>query len=215
MRAREELRHEAMAAMDRIRGSLLSLAANAARAGQLPRVDDVFALDVEEVCALDTGWVADPGLLVRRREERERLLRLHVPDTFPRSHDFHRARREEGSGVRTLAGLPLVDGDVDGRAWVLEEPASELPAGFAAASTILVARAVDAGWIATFGLVAGVVVETGGDLSHGSIVLRESSVPSVTNVASATARIATGSALRLRGGAGVVELREEGDREVG
>ena len=48
------------------------------------------------------------------------------------------------------------------------------------------ARSVDAGWIPTFGLVAGVVVETGGDLSHGSIILREIGLPAITNAHHAT-----------------------------
>ena len=49
----------------------------------------------------------------------------------------------------------------------------ELPEGFESATTVLVARSVDAGWIPTVALASAVVVEIGGDLSHGSILLRE------------------------------------------
>jgi phosphoenolpyruvate-protein kinase (PTS system EI component) len=50
-----------------------------------------------------------------------------------------------------------------------------------------------------------VVVETGGDLSHGSIILREIGLPAITNVRRATRSIATGDQLVLHAGAGVVE----------
>ena len=104
-----------------------------------------------------------------------------------------------------MHGLSLVSGDVRGRAWVLAEPSTALPPGFDAARTILVARSVDAGWIPTFGLVAGVVVETGGDLSHGSIILREIGRPAITNAQRATQTFASGDQVWLRAGSGAAE----------
>jgi pyruvate,water dikinase len=68
-----------------------------------------------------------------------------------------------------------------------------------------VAPAIDPGWLPTLSGVAGVVVETGGDLSHGSILLREIGIPAVTNVAGAMAAIESGDRIRLRGGSGTVE----------
>jgi pyruvate,water dikinase len=88
---------------------------------------------------------------------------------------------------------------------VLSEPQAVLPSGNEPATTILVARSVDAGWIPTFACVAGVVVEIGGDLSHGSIILREIGLPAITNVNKATRGIRTGDALRLYATTGMVE----------
>ena len=51
---------------------------------------------------------------------------------------------------------------------------------------------------------AGVVVETGGDLSHGSIILWEIGLPAITNVRGVTKVIQTEDELILRTG-GVVE----------
>jgi rifampicin phosphotransferase len=102
-------------------------------------------------------------------------------------------------------GVSLTTGEVRGQAWVLAEPSTTLPTGFTAVQTILVARSVDAGWIPTFACIAGVVVETGGDLSHGSIILREIGLPAITNVRGVTQVIQTGDELVLRAGAGVVE----------
>ena len=53
--------------------------------------------------------------------------------------------------------------------------------------------------------VAGRVVETGGDLSHGSIILREIGLPAITNVRGVTRVIQTGDEVVLRAGSGVVE----------
>ena len=59
--------------------------------------------------------------------------------------------------------------------------------------------------IPPFGCVQGVVVETGGDLSHGSIILRETGLPAITNVRHVIRQIKTGDRLRLRANVGVVE----------
>ena len=91
---------------------------------------------------------------------------------------------------------------------MLSEPGTTLPPGYAPETTILVARSVDAGWMPTFSRVAGVVVETGGDLSHGSIILREIGLPAITNVRRATKLLATGDSLLLRAGEGIVERVE-------
>jgi pyruvate,water dikinase len=48
-------------------------------------------------------------------------------------------------------------------------------------------------------------LETGGDLSHGSIILREIGLPAITNVRGATRQIAMGEKLVVQAGVGVVE----------
>ena len=53
-------------------------------------------------------------------------------------------------------------------------------------------------------VVAGVAVETGGHLSHGSIVLREIGLPAVTNAAGATNLIVTGDQITLNAERGIV-----------
>ena len=102
----------------------------------------------------------------------------------------------------------MTDGVVSGRAWVLREPSVKLPEGFEPATTVLVARSIDAGWIPTVAMAAAVVVEIGGDLSHGSILLREIGLPAATNVTGATAAIATGDLIELRAATGTIELIE-------
>ena len=69
---------------------------------------------------------------------------------------------------------------------------------------ILVTRATDPGWTPVFALISGVVLEIGGQLSHGAIVAREYGLPAVVNVAGATRRIADGEKITVDGSTGVV-----------
>jgi pyruvate,water dikinase len=207
MRSRERLRSAAMVAFEQVRARLLALADDAVVSGVLPNRDALWTLAVDEVRELDKGWQPDPTFFEARAAEIARLGEYHLPDLLHRSDDLEpfRAGRASAPPGATVHGLSLVSGDVKGRAWVLAEPSTALPPGFDAATTVLVARSVDAGWIPTFGLVAGVVVETGGDLSHGSIILREIGRPAITNAQRATRVFTSGDQVWLRAGSGAAE----------
>jgi pyruvate,water dikinase len=203
IRAREQFRYTAMRGFDRIRQGFLALAEQAAADGQLPGVDALWKLRVDEVRRLDEGWVPSEAFWQERHAELDQLRATHPPDLFGRFDDWGEAPTGQPPTDR-WSGVSLTVGEVAGRAWVLREPSSTPPQGFDPAETILVARSVDAGWIPAFGQVAGVVVETGGDLSHGSIILREIGLPAVTNVSGVTRHIQTGDRLRLDAGRGLV-----------
>lgn len=202
IRAREDLRSGAMRAFDVLRARLLAAADAAVDDGLLTTRDEVFELTVAEVAALGDGARPDPGVLAARRVDRERTGRLRLPDVVRRSDDpaDWDPDHAPAAGER-LRGLPLTRGRVTGTVWRLDRPGLDAP--MADGPVVLVAPAVDAGWIATFARVDAVVVETGGELSHGSIVLRERGVPAVTNVAGATG-LATGDRVTVDAAAGTV-----------
>ncbi len=206
IRARELLRHDAMRSFASIRRSFVSLATTAVGDGRLRAVDDVWLLDADEARRLDTGWIPDDAFWARREAERRELAALDVPHVVRRFDDPADWRHEDGAPGEVLRGLPLTTGRVTGPAWVLDEPGTSLPAGFDRRETVLVARSIDAGWITTLESVAAVVVEIGGDLSHGSILVRELGLPAVTNVAGATRRLTTGQEITVDAGAGSVRL---------
>jgi pyruvate,water dikinase len=195
-----------MIGFERLRLALLELATQATQRGQLPDATALWLMTISEVRALDDEKIFDETFFAQRHAEIERLRAYTVPDLFHRFDDleaFHPSLDTEPA--LRLSGVSLTLGTVQGKAWVLREPQTHLPLGFEKNTTILVARSVDAGWIPTFALVAGVVVETGGDLSHGSIILREIGLPAVTNVRCATAVFRTGDLLRLNAAQGLVE----------
>jgi pyruvate,water dikinase len=74
------------------------------------------------------------------------------------------------------------------------------------AGEILIAPFTDPAWSPYFVTAAGLVVEQGGILSHGSIVAREYGLPAVTNAASATRVIRTGDLVQVDGNRGRVTI---------
>jgi len=203
--AREEFRSESMRSFLAVRRELLR---HAEAAGVEP--EELWLLDTEEVRRIDDGWRPDETLLTERRADTERRRANPIPDVIRR---FDPPDQDRGSPSPGRAeprsefhGMGLVAATAEGTAWVLNEPAHELPDGFDPATTILVAPSVDPGWMTTFALVNGVAIELGGDLSHGSIVLRELGLAAVTNARGLTAAIATGDRVRVDGGRGVVRI---------
>ena len=198
LRAREGLRDDAMVAFAMIRELLHGAAARAVERGALRRHDDIWLLSVDEAMALDAGAVYGPAFFDARELERQDEAAVMIPTVFRRFDHLRRDRRRTPTSVRdTWQGIGLAPGRVTGRAWCAEGPTETPPAGWEPQETILIAPAVDAGWALLFRRVGGVVVETGGELSHASIILRELGVPSVTNVRGIMAELRTGDPLRL------------------
>ncbi len=212
MAARERLRSDGMRAFLALRLRLLALADAAVADGRLPTREDLWLLTVHEVAALDHGWAPGERFLAVRRAERARQARYRFPAVVPRGADPEAYAEPEGRGDASASpaadagvrGRPVVPGTVRGIAWVLDDPASAPPPASGAGRTILVARSLDPGWAPVLSRVDGVVAETGGDLSHGSILVRELGLPAITDAAGATAAVATGDEVELRAGSGTL-----------
>ena len=102
-----------------------------------------------------------------------------------------------------LRGLGVSAGRAQGTARVIRQPQEF---GRLQPGDLLVCPATDPAWSPLFPLVCGLVVEIGGQLSHGSIVAREYSIPAVVNVPQATSRIPDGATIELDAAAGTVRL---------
>ena len=203
MGARERFRSESMRSFLAVRRELLR---HAERAGIAP--DTLWLLTTDEVRRLDDGWRPDDALLTERRADLARRRAAPIPDLIRRFDppDGGSPCPGHGEPPSEFHGIGLVAASAEGRAWVLNEPAHELPDGFDRSSTILVAPSVDPGWLSTFGLVSGVAIEIGGDLSHGSIVLRELGLPAVTNARGLVTHVGTGDRIMIDGRTGTVRL---------
>ena len=53
---------------------------------------------------------------------------------------------------------------------------------------------------------SGLVMETGGMMTHGSVVAREYGIPAVVGVHQATSRLHTGDRIRVDGRSGLIEV---------
>ena len=206
MQAREQWRYDAIRCYDQVRQQFLQLGEQAVAKGQLPDTSALWLLSLHEMAQLDGGAIFSKAEIAKRQERLADLKTYDFPDLIHAFDDFEQYRlgsapvEENGR----LSGISLTNGTVSGKAWVLNEPTVDLPDGFHPDETILVARSVDPGWIPTFSLVSGVVVEIGGDLSHGSIILREIGLPAITNVTHATKQIQPGDQLYLEAANGIV-----------
>jgi pyruvate,water dikinase len=109
------------------------------------------------------------------------------------------------TGAGVLQGVPLSAGIVEATAWVLDDVAgAQMPHE----PFILVCPSTDPAWVPLFVQARGLVMETGGMLSHGAIVAREFGLPAVAGIADVHRRIKTGQRLRIDGGTGMVQLLE-------
>jgi len=192
----------------------------ALRAGELLAQDgvleaqcDVFFLEREELIEAlqsEIGAQTMQRRIEQRRRERQRYAALQPPEAIIGEQPVYDDRLPQDGPV--LSGLPSSPGRVTGTARVLRSPqeGARLQAG-----DILVAPSTDPGWTPLFLLAAGLVMETGGYLSHGAIVAREYGIPAVINVSRATQRIADGATVTLDGGAGTVQLATEEAHQTG
>ena len=73
---------------------------------------------------------------------------------------------------------------------------------------VLLARGTDPAWTPLFPLIAAVVTETGGMLSHAAIVAREVGIPAVLAVPEAMERLEVGAEVRVDGERGTVAVIE-------
>jgi pyruvate,water dikinase len=105
--------------------------------------------------------------------------------------------------AETLSGLAVSPGVVTGRARVIMRYSHDEQVQ---PGEILVAPFTDPGWTPYFLPAAGIVVDIGGMLSHGSIVAREYGKPAVVNVGPATKIIKTGQTIQVDGDAGKVRI---------
>jgi pyruvate,water dikinase len=170
VRSREWLRSQAMRAFARVRGRVLALSAEV---GLEPH--QVWLLSADEWLDWQPGQ-AGPEFWAQRERRRQELEELELP---PLLRSFEELKHHRASSSTRLQGMPLTSGKVVGRAWVCRHP-DDLPSF--EGPYVLVSRAVDPGWLPAFARAAAVLVEIGGDLSHGSILLRELGIPAITNL---------------------------------
>ena len=71
---------------------------------------------------------------------------------------------------------------------------------------ILVTSNTDPGWTPVFSKLGGLIIETGGILSHGAIVSREYGIPAVTAVKNAKQIFKTGQKVTVDGNDGIIYI---------
>jgi pyruvate,water dikinase len=203
---RENLKSELIRWLAMLRRFLLELGHRLAARGGLADQNDIFFLEFED---MQSGSPWDSGadlraLVAKRRGLYERNLQITPPSVIVGRFDPDSFVPDAlDRGLKVFRGLGVSAGTATGRARViLRSDANErvLP------GEILVAPFIDPGWTPYFVAAAGIVMDMGGMLSHGSIVAREYGIPAVVNVGPATQIIQTGQWLEVDADRGVVKV---------
>ena len=175
--------------------------------GQITEERDVFFLTRFEVFDLLRRGTPDPlsawKIQGRKRNfDRFNQKEVTLPKFLQREHghvEIPQAQRDEEGNV-VLRGIPTSGGEVTGTARVVK---SLDQIGTVNKGEILVANSTDPGWTPVFAVLAGVIVETGGLLSHSGCLAREYGFPAA-QVENAIQLIPDGATVRLDGNTGTV-----------
>ncbi len=177
-----------------------------AERGWLKQADDIFFLTLAEIEDL----VLNHPTMVFSAEWQTRVEQRRLAYEFWLTVNAPEALGADGLPIieeeehfTLLKGTPASSGTIRGRARLVQtiQEALSLEPG-----DILVTASTDPGWTPAFPLVGGIVLEIGGQLSHGAIIAREYGIPAVVNVAGAMRLIRDEQMIEVDGSKGVIKL---------
>lgn len=190
------------------------------RQGVVERPDEVFFLTVDDIRQAATHGAVREGLTDLRKRAISRAQQFAADQqrfeqdarqSYPHflrgdspldGADALSARPGLVSLVE-LRGEPVSPGLARGKARIVvhADDLEQVQAG-----DILVTRGADPGWTPIFSRISGLVMETGGQLSHASVVAREYRLPAVVGIAGVTSVIQSGTDVIVDGTRGTVQL---------
>ena len=208
---RENLRDDINRRVAIARMALLELGERLVKHGVIAERDDVFFFYEPELIPVLKGIQSFDirNTISDRKAEYRRNLGIFPPSVVVGQFNPDAVKPQDPgtpdplNPPEVLSGLAVSPGIVTGPARVIMSYSTEaqvLP------GEILVAPFTDPGWTPYFLPAAGIVVDTGGMLSHGSIVAREYGKPAVVNVGPATRIIKTGQKIQVDGNQGKVRI---------
>jgi len=195
---RENMRYHADFFLARLRALTLALGRRLAGDGAVAEPTDLFFLTFAEleraVAALDRPGEPDAPLAARAAERRTRYEREALA-TPPAVLDGAAESAPAGAArPDALAGETGAPGRCRGRARLVR-----VVGDFdrVAPGDVIVAAYADPAWTPMLDLASGLVLEAGGQLSHGAIVARELGIPALVKVEGALGSIREGDTIEL------------------
>ena len=216
---REDVYFNALRGWPAARRAILALGQRLVAAGAFAHASDIFFLTWPEVKRIVLGAEARDWTetIESRRVEHRQQSRLSPPPSVPLDGPpLTIARRIKNllkrmivgkdsriMGPGELRGAPASPGRVTGPARLVAS-ASEF--GRLQKGDIVVTRNATPDWTPAFTIAAGLITDSGGPLSHTSILAREFGIPAVMGVQTATRCIAEGQLVTIDGGDGSIRL---------
>ena len=180
--------------------------------GLIAAPDDIFMLMPSEAERAIDGQIAGAGLRERVAARAALFVRWQAATPVEWLRVEAAGQRIAGETTAVADGTPGRDvwrgvatgtGVARGRARILRHPSEGVRL---VPGEILVAPSTDPGWTPLFLKAGGLVVETGGYLSHGAIVAREFALPAVVNLPGVLSALADGDEVEVNGLTGTVRL---------
>jgi len=173
--------------------------------GYIADSNDIFYITFEEIQKIVTSGESSFNLKLLV-EERKKQIQIYSDIELPEViyGDTPPPPIRKSSIVRHLRGLPTSRGYYEGRARII---LSTEDFGKIRQGDVLIVPYSDASWTPLFAKAGAVVSESGGLLSHCSIVAREYGIPAVVAVEKAT-RIKDNSRLLVDGFTGEVLIKQ-------
>jgi pyruvate,water dikinase len=202
-----------------VRQVMLEFGRRFAAVGVLDTVEDVFYLTFDEARATAAALphLDQRRLVAGRRAELEYFRTIPPPPALgtlppcpPPDDPFSRADLRFWGAPPSPSGEPDIihghagsPGRARGPAKIIRSlaEAHRLQKG-----DVLVAEATMPPWTPLFALVAAVVTDTGGVLSHSAVVAREYGIPAVVGAGIATRTLRDGQMVEVDGSAGIVYI---------
>ncbi|MES9930995.1 MAG: PEP/pyruvate-binding domain-containing protein [Candidatus Thiodiazotropha sp. 6PDIVS] len=206
---REAARSAMIAMMDPLRQLLLHLGERWVEAGWIARRDEILYLLQHEIIAVLKNALPREALKPRI-DDRIRLFETwqteEPADVIMQQPDGINIKQiengdEEPTAGNCFKGIPVGAGRTTGIARILHSPEQGERLG---QNEILVAPSTDPSWTPLFLRASGLVMETGGYVSHGAIVAREFGIPSVVNLPGILQQLNDGERIEVDGGKGTV-----------
>lgn len=209
MALREECKSAMVSMILPARLAMLEVGRRLAASGQLDSPEQMFELAHADVTCLLRGWWDGSGareLTGDRQRRQEGWLAEDCPDVIVEDPqggvteaipDAAKAAAYGGA----WSGIAVSPGAAEGLARLVRHPedAAHLQQG-----DVLCAPSTDPGWTPLFLRASAIVMETGGYLSHGSIVAREYGIPAVANVPGILSALQDGERILVDGSQGKV-----------
>ncbi len=209
-----------------MRRGYLALGRRLAEKGTIDTPDDVFMMNPDEIDRVimvpeshDMRWITR-----RRRSAWEEAHKNPNPPVFTRRASIEEALQldllpsrdaiaikitvgempQPKPGLKAdLWGLCGCSGKAEGtaRVVVVYDDLKKVQPG-----DILVCPSTNPAWTPVFGLVKGVITDTGGTLCHAAIIGREYGVPTIVNTQQATSMIKTGQQIKMDAANGAIYI---------
>lgn len=179
---------------------------------KISQSDDLWFLTWEELFSIwedesngdgdarEKDW---PSIIESRRNKMEQFTKITPPLIITSDGEIPVVQYNiKDAPEGALLGNPVSSGVYEGIAHIIHDIQHEsLSPG-----EVLVAKFTDPGWTPLFINAGALILETGGTLTHGSVVAREYGIPAVVGVRDATTKIFNGQRVRVDGNRGIVEI---------